>query len=680
MSPPNRSSKNNASWDQWVALTPAIPGYHFSCGADYANASYSLELGDLLKRTGMSATVPLDAAFGQENRNELMLAITKAQKRGFANFEVKLRPYDEPPVYLYFTIYYNASSERAAFTGYGQDFSDFKHRESTALTTLHDLEQKLEERTKDLALARDRAMAASRAKSGFLANMSHELRTPLNAIIGYSEILIEDMNNTGNDHSVADIKKIHNAGKHLLSLINDILDLSKIEAGKMGLNLEYFRVDTMLKEAIDTILPLAVKNNTRVENAKTQDLGVMLSDVTKIRQIIFNLLSNAIKFTENGTVTIQPSREKIDGKEHFKLIVRDTGIGMSHEEVTKLFQEFFQAENDVVKKWSGTGLGLVISQRFAQMMGGEIKVDSELGKGTTFIVTIPVNTAKIRFQDSPDGFTVGPKIDPRLVRFSGDPSITEKRRTISRVLVIDDDPNVRDLMERYLSREGFEVRSVGNGQEGIDVIQEFKPDVITLDVLMPVMDGWSVLTELKKRPETSDIPVIMLSMMDELDMSFALGAADYLMKPIQKDVLVKTVLRHLRDNENGRVLVVDDQEENRRLIVQVLHRHGIGTYEAENGIEAIKVMEKHMPNLILLDLMMPEMDGFRFSEEVKKRVDWKDVPIVVLTARDLSDEDLKRLSGNVEKVFERKTLNLEDFLIEIQSVVTRTVRSISNKE
>jgi CheY-like chemotaxis protein len=197
---------------------------------------------------------------------------------------------------------------------------------------------------------------------------------------------------------------------------------------------------------------------------------------------------------------------------------------------------------------------------------------------------------------------------------------------------------------------------------------------------MPVMDGWSVLTELKKRPETSDIPVIMLSMMDELDMSFALGAADYLMKPIQKDVLVKTVLRHLRDNENGRVLVVDDQEENRRLIVQVLHRHGIGTYEAENGIEAIKVMEKHIPNLILLDLMMPEMDGFRFSEEVKKRDDWKDVPIVVLTARDLSDEDLKRLSGNVEKVFERKTLNLEDFLIEIQSVVTRTVRSINNKE
>lgn len=613
--------------------------------------------------------------FGAHNEKALSMAMIQAKANGIARLEIDLLPDDDRvDSFLSFSVFCNYEDENKYYYAQGLDLTAFHERERAAAEAVRKLESKLESSTRDLALARDRAMAANRAKSGFLANMSHELRTPLNAVIGYSEILQEDV--AGNEQQEADLQKIHNAGKHLLSLINDILDLSKIEAGKMGLNLEYFTIDGMLTEVIDTIRPLAQKNSTELTVNHQSELGVMLSDVTKVRQILFNLLSNAIKFTENGTVSIDVKREKDEEREYVVFLVEDNGLGMSKDDQKRIFEEFVQIENEASKKWGGTGLGLVICQRFTQMMGGELEMESEPGKGTKFMVRIPINTAKLRFQDSPDGFSVGPKVDPRLVRFAGNTKDVERRTTISRVLVIDDDPAVRDLMERYLSREGFDVKAVAGGQEGMKVIPEFKPDVITLDVLMPVMDGWSVLSELKKNPLMADIPVIMLSMMDELDMSFALGAADYMIKPIQKDVLVATVLKHLRDNNEGRVLVVDDKAENRSIISRTLGTQGINMLEAGNGYEALAVMESTVPDLILLDLMMPEMDGFRFSEEVKKRDEWKEIPIIVLTARELTPEDMKRLSGNVEKVYERKGIDFESFLFDIQSIVSRQVRGI----
>ena len=545
---------------------------------------------------------------------------------------------------------------------------------------VHDLENVLNARTKELEFARDRAMAANRAKSGFLANMSHELRTPLNAVIGYSEILIEDLGDAGHPDWVADLKKIQSAGKHLLALINDILDLSKIEAGKMGLNLEYFRVDTMLREVVETVMPMAVKNSTTFEMGSVGDLGVMLSDITKMRQILFNLISNGIKFAESGNVTLRAERENEGDREYYVFVVQDDGIGMTQEQQEKLFQEFFQGDQSASRKWGGTGLGLVISQRFAQMMGGEITVQSTPGQGSMFRVKMPTNTAKLRFQQSPDGFLVGPKVDPQLVRFAINDKYSTRRSKISRVLVIDDDPNVRDLMERYLSREGFEVASADNGQEGIKRIKSFQPQVITLDVLMPVMDGWSVLTELKRDPETANIPVIMLSMLDELDMSFALGAADYLVKPIKRELLLETVFKHLRDSHDKRVLVVDDQPENREVVTRILQGQGLDVMEAANGIEGLAVMEAATPQLILLDLMMPEMDGFRFSEEVKKRKEWANIPIIVLTAMELTPEDVKRLNGNVDKIYERKEMDFKNLLHEIHDLIAVRVRGANGKD
>ena len=612
--------------------------------------------------------------FGNENKTAISNAFNNSAKDKNSNLIIKLGDLDQKHHVLSFDVSLIESENEKNYFIVGQNVGVYDDKVSEISLAMQSLEEKLDDNAKDLALARDRAMAASRAKSGFLANMSHELRTPLNAVIGYSEILLEDAEDSGNEQWTVDLKRIQNAGKHLLSLINDILDLSKIEAGKMGLNLEYFRVDNMVTEVLDTIKPMALKNNTELELTSIEEVGVMLSDITKVRQILFNLISNGIKFSENGKVSVHCERVTKKGKEHIVFSVEDTGIGMSPEELEKLFEEFFQADNSNAKKWSGTGLGLVISQRFSEMMGGDITVQSELGKGSRFIVSIPINTAKIRFQDTPDDLIVGPKIDPRLVRFSGRSQDIERRDKISRVLVIDDDPDVRDLMERYLTREGFEVLSACSGQEGISQIKEFNPDVITLDVLMPVMDGWSVLSELKKDPEMAKIPVIMLSMLDELDMSFALGASDYMLKPIKREVLVDTVLKHIRDKENATVLVVDDLEENRNVIARILTSQKINVSLASNGIEALNCLEKGIPELILLDLMMPEMDGFKFSEIVRRNEEYKDIPIVVLTARELNAEDISRLSGKVDRIYEKKETDFESLLLDIQNLVTAKVR------
>lgn len=667
--------KNTFTYDGIVSLANAMSNFAIVATCDLKQFQLNTLLIDLLKEYGISET-PKDVlhTFGELNTELTKKSIDDLLKNNNSQLKIRLNQKNGDHVILLFTMTCVPSGSGKIILGIGQDVTQFENKVDEIRLAMSSMETALDDKNKDLALARDRAMAASRAKSGFLANMSHELRTPLNAVIGYSEILIEDTEDAGNSQWSNDLKRIQNAGKHLLSLINDILDLSKIEAGKMGLNLEYFRIDSMIKDVIDTITPMAEKNNTKLSLMAKSDIGVMLSDITKVRQILFNLISNGIKFSEDGEVKIDCRRETESDREHITIEVEDTGIGMSPEDLEKLFEEFFQVDNSNAKKWSGTGLGLVISQRFSQMMGGTISVSSELGKGSTFTVKIPVNTAKIPFQDTSDGFIVGPKIDPRLVRFSGKAEDIERRDKISRVLVIDDDPDVRDLMERYLSREGFEVMSVGSGQEGIQSIREFDPDVITLDVLMPVMDGWSVLSELKKDPKTAKIPVIMLSMMDELDMSFALGASDYLLKPIKRDVLVDTVLKHIRDKENATVMIVDDLEENRNMIARVLSSNKINTTLADNGVAALELLENQIPDLILLDLMMPEMDGFKFSEIVKRDTRFSNIPIVVLTAQELNEDDINRLSGKVERIYEKNETDFESMLVDLQKIVTSSVR------
>jgi GAF domain-containing protein/CheY-like chemotaxis protein len=495
---------------------------------------------------------------------------------------------------------------------------------------------------------------ASRHKSEFLANMSHELRTPLNAIIGYSEMLQEEAHDQHADGFVPDLQRIHAAGKHLLELINAVLDLSKIEAGKMELYLETFEVFPLLRDVAAVLEPLAQKNANRLEVRCAPDVGVIRADLTKLRQALFNLLSNACKFTERGVVTVDVARETAtaDGDDSIVFAVRDTGIGIAPEQMARLFEEFGQADASTTRRYGGTGLGLALSRRLCRMMGGDITVASEPGRGSTFTIRLP---AEVK--------------EPRR-----EPSAPTVRETIPAgaitILVIDDDAAVRDLMARFLGKEGFRVVAAGGGEEGLRLARERPPDVITLDVLMPGMDGWSVLAALKADAVLADIPVVMLTMLDDRNLGYALGAADYLTKPIDRERLVTVLERYRRDLP---VLVVDDDPDFRDLARRTLEREGYTVVEAENGRVGLLRLRDATPSVVLLDLMMPEMDGFDFVATVRADPAWRSLPIVVITAKDLSPEDHERLNGYVARVLQKGALSRETLLTEVRDLVAASV-------
>jgi len=378
--------------------------------------------------------------------------------------------------------------------------------------------------------ARDAAEAANRAKSAFLANMSHELRTPLNAIIGYSEMLEEDAAASGNTEFVSDLQKIRSAGKHLLGLINEVLDLSKVEAGKMKLFLETFDVASVVEEIVATVQPLVEKNGNRFEVRCASDVGQLREDVTKVRQVLLNLVSNASKFTEKGTVSLDVARENDVTGTWVVFRVRDTGIGMTPEQLGKLFQAFTQADGSTQRKYGGTGLGLALCRKFCVMMGGDINAESEPGKGSTFTVRLPGDVENFEGEATSihrTGKAPMPRLSAAVPRPVSGP----------RMLVIDDDPAACELMRRVCAREGFDVVTAGSGEEGLRLAREKRPSVITLDVVMPGIDGWTVLKTLKSDAELSAIPVIMISISDEKNRGLALGAANYLVKPVDRDLL-----------------------------------------------------------------------------------------------------------------------------------------------
>jgi signal transduction histidine kinase/CheY-like chemotaxis protein len=385
----------------------------------------------------------------------------------------------------------------------------------------------------ELLAAKRAAEDASRAKSAFLANMSHELRTPLNAIIGYSEMVEEEIQDCGRVEKIEDVRKIHSAGKHLLALINDVLDLSKIEAGKMGLHLENFDVAGMIQDMVSTFQSTVAKNNNTLAIHLSEDLGQMRADITKVRQILFNLLSNACKFTERGTITLDVDRTENDGQPWIRFCVRDTGIGISPEQQENLFKEFTQADVSISRKYGGTGLGLSISHRFAHLMGGQIGVESEQGKGSAFTVGLPVNVTA-------EG--AGPaKPLPSSGPVAKAPEPKPQAKTI---LMIDDDPAERELMSRSLTKSGFNVVAVADGEEGLRLAKRIRPLVITLDVLLPGIDGWDVLRQLKADPELAEIPVIIVTIVDSELKRADCAASSYVIKPVDRDQFVRLVEKY----------------------------------------------------------------------------------------------------------------------------------------
>jgi signal transduction histidine kinase/DNA-binding response OmpR family regulator/putative methionine-R-sulfoxide reductase with GAF domain len=505
--------------------------------------------------------------------------------------------------------------------------------------------------------ARESAEEANRTKSQFLANMSHELRTPLNAIIGYSEMLQEEAEELGNEEFEEDLERINGAGKHLLDLINDVLDISKIEAGGMEIYLETFSIGPMIHDVVTTIQPLVNKNSNTLEIVCPDSVGNIHADITKVRQGLFNLLSNASKFTEQGQITLTVSRAESEGQEWIDFAVAAIGIGMNEEQMGRLIEAFSQAEASTTRRFGGTGLGLAITRHFCEMMGGTVTVASEIGEGSTFTIKLPA--VALEPGETADHDAEAPNTE-----------IPAPSPAANTVLVVDDDSSVHDLMQRSLAGKGFNLVRAMGGQEGLCLAKELLPAVITLDVMMPGMDGWAVLAALKADPDLADIPVIMVTIIDQKNMGYALGAAEYLTKPIDRARLLPVLNKYRQEVSVGPVLVVDDAKSVRLMVRRMLEKEGWEVAEAEDGRAALEILDGIDPSLVLLDLMMPEMHGFEFIEELRRSGRWSKLPVVVITAKDITAEDRQRLDGYVEKIIQKGSYSAESLMSELRALVT----------
>jgi signal transduction histidine kinase/DNA-binding response OmpR family regulator len=505
-----------------------------------------------------------------------------------------------------------------------------------------------------LETARDQSEQSSIAKSQFLANMSHELRTPLNAILGYAELLIEDMDDTEQADAIEDLGKIRRSAHHLLTLINDILDLSKIEAGRMDVEKHHFNIAGLIDDVVETIKPLAAQKQNQVIVNLEPGLGSMVSDSVKVRQLLLNLLSNACKFTESGLISLSARLLSRDGQGTVQFTVSDTGIGMSEEHLSRIFEAFTQADASTTRKFGGTGLGLAISKKFVELMGGDLSVSSEERVGTTFSVLLPRHLSDMATALSTPEFD---DVNISALPMSSDTGFL--------VLVIDDEPMAQELNKRWIERLGHRVIIASNGTDGLKLARTLKPNVILLDISMPGLNGWEVLQELKQDPITAHIPAIMVSAHDDRKRAILLGAVELLTKPVARDDLNQLLTLYAGRSE-GNILLVEDDVAMADIYKRSITSAGFQVHHAKNGIEALKLIEKQKDfRMAVVDLMMPQMDGFQFLEALEAHYPDLSLPVMVLTAKDLTQADRKRLAGHSQMLRMKGSLSPRELIGDI---------------
>lgn len=522
------------------------------------------------------------------------------------------------------------------------------------LTAIQDRDVQLMVAREQAEAATEQAKLASRAKSEFLANMSHELRTPMNAIIGFTRLVMRRSKDVLPTRQYENLGKILISADQLLALINDVLDLSKIEAGRIEIHPVNVALDAVVDVCLQTIEPMASNKELRLVKEVETDLPTLFADKVKLEQILTNLLSNAVKFTEEGTITLTARRR--DGE--VAIAVADTGIGMPEEALELIFEEFRQVDSTAAREYGGTGLGLSISRHLARLMGGDLTVESTVGVGSTFTVRIPARYAGAQ----PAGWAIAAP--------SYEEQAAAQPEHSKLVLAIDDDPNVIYLLRENLTEAGYHVVGAANGSEGLQKARELRPFAITLDILMPHTDGWQVLHELKNDDATRDIPIIVLSVVDQNELGYRLGAFDYLMKPIDREALLAALARI--PPQRGRLLIVDDDPHVVDLMRQFLEDEDYDIEAAMDGQEALEAIARQRPDVIFLDILMPRLDGFGVIEQLRIDPDHRDIPIIVLTAKTLTEAERTLLQQSVLKVIEKRGMEPDALLREIRSALPAT--------
>jgi len=510
-----------------------------------------------------------------------------------------------------------------------------------ALKQLNDqLEERVRTRTAELEAAKTRAEASERAKDRFLANMSHELRTPLNAIIGFSEVLTDRLFGDLNERQAKYIDNVLVSGRHLLRLINDILDLSKVEAGRVSLELGLFDPGDALRDVHTIVKTLANTKGITLSYEVAAGLPPVTADLQKFKQIMYNLLSNAIKFTRPGGAVKTKAlliTERGGSEQQLQVSVQDTGIGIKAADHDRIFKEFEQVDSSYGREQQGTGLGLALTKQLIRLHGGRIWLESEEGKGSTFTFVLPVRTDTRVTDDEPHE-----EITLNLVRpQAGTPT----------VLVAEDDPHAAELLEQYIGGAGYQVRHAFDGEQAVALARELHPAAITLDIMLPKKDGWSVLAELKSYPDTKAIPVVIVSITDDRQLGFSLGANDFMLKPVNKDQLSEVLDRAIASAHRIRtMLIVDDERTTVEFVGDLLEGRGVQTLKAYGGREGVEMALEHKPDAIILDLMMPEMTGFEVVRRLRDDPAAREIPIVILTAKELTDDEREELNRNVQAI------------------------------